>query len=285
MDKKMLSPEEITTYVEEVGVKKANNKCVQTLLLGILAGVFIALGAYASSVASHGVSDPGLQKVVAGTVFPIGLILVLICGSELFTGNALLSIAWAEKKITTGQMLRNWTIVWVGNFIGAVLVAILVFSAGLLTTGTVGGYAVKIAATKASIGFGPALASGILCNIIVCLSVWGTYASKDVMGKIFMGFFPIFAFVIAGFEHCVANMYYFSIGLLAKMNPAFVEASHVSAEKLDNLTVGGIFNNLIPVTIGNVIGGAVCVGLVYWFIYRKCNKKNIEVKEKRKLSA
>jgi len=189
------------------------------------------------------------------------------------------------KKKNNRSKARNWAIVWLGNFIGAVLVAILVFSSGLLTTGTVGGYAIKVAATKASIGFGPAIASGILCNIIVCLSVWGTYASKDVIGKIFMGFFPIFGFVIAGFEHCVANMYYFSIGLLAKMNPAFVEASHVSAEKLDNLTIVGIFNNLIPVTIGNIIGGAVCVGLVYWFIYKKCNKKNIEVKEKRKLSA
>ncbi|MFR1709667.1 MAG: formate/nitrite transporter family protein [Clostridium sp.] len=285
MDKKMLSPEEITTYVEEVGVKKANNKCVQTLFLGILAGVFIALGAYASSVASHGISDPGLQKVVAGVVFPVGLILVLICGSELFTGNSLLSVAWAEKRITTGQMFKNWTIVWIGNFIGAAFIAILVFSSGLLSTGTVGGYAVKVAATKASIGFGPAIVSGILCNIIVCLCVWGTYAAKDVVGKIFMGFFPIFAFVIAGFEHCVANMYYFSIGLLAKMNPDFIEASHVAAEKLDNLTIGGIFKNLIPVTIGNMIGGAVCVGLVYWFIYRRCNKKNAEVKKNQQLSA
>ncbi len=284
MDKKMLSPDEITTYVEEVGVKKANNKCVQTLFLGILAGVFIALGAYASTVASHGISDPGLQKFVAGIVFPVGLILVLVCGAELFTGNSLLSVAWAEKRITTGQMVKNWSIVWIGNFIGAAFIAILVFASGLLSTGTVGGYAVKVAATKASIGFGPAIASGILCNIIVCVSVWGSYAAKDVTGKIFMSFFPIFAFVIGGFEHCVANMYYFAIGLLAKTNPVFVEASHVSAEKLDNLTISGIFNNLIPVTIGNIIGGAVCVGLVYWFIYKKCNKKKIKVKKEGKLS-
>ncbi len=280
MDKKMLSPDEITNYVEQVGVKKANNKCVQTLFLGILAGAFIALGAYASSVASHGISDPGLQKFVAGIVFPVGLILVLICGAELFTGNSLLSVAWAEKKITTGQMFKNWALVWIGNFIGAAFVAILVFESGLLATGNVGGYAVKVAAAKSSMGFVPAIASGILCNVIVCVCVWGSYAAKDVTGKIFMGFFPIFAFVIAGFEHCVANMYYFSIGLLAKTNSAFVEASHVAVEKLDNLTIVGIFNNLIPVTIGNIIGGAVCIGLVYWFIYRKCNKKNIEIREK-----
>lgn len=273
MSKMMLSPDEITTYVEEVGYKKATNKSVQTLFLGICAGIFISLGAYAASVASHGISDPGIQKFVAGIVFPVGLIFVLICGSELFTGNALLSVAWAEKKITTGQMFKNWAIVWIGNFIGAALVAVLVYVAGLLTTGTVGGYAVKVAATKAGIKFVPALASGILCNIIVCFCVWGTYGAKDVTGKIFMGFFPILAFVIAGFEHCVANMYYFTIGLLAKTNPAFVEASHLSAEKLEKLNLGGVFNNLIPVTIGNIIGGAVVVGLTYWFIFRKCNKK------------
>ena len=272
MDKKMLSPEEVCRYVEEVGIKKANNKPMQTLLLGILAGMFIALGAYASTVASHGITDPGIQKFVAGIVFPVGLIMVLICGSELFTGNSLLSIAWAQKKISTGQMLRNWFIVWIGNFIGAFLIAALIFASGLLSTGTVGGYAVKVAATKASIGFGPAIASGILCNIIVCLSVWGTYAAKDVTGKVLMGFFPIFAFIIAGFEHCVANMYYFSIGLLAKTSPMFVETSHVAIEKLDNLSVVGIFNNLIPVTIGNVIGGAFCIGIIYWIIYIKTNK-------------
>ncbi|MEG1255479.1 formate/nitrite transporter family protein [Clostridium sp.] len=284
MDKKMLSPDEITTYVEQVGVKKANNKSIQTLVLGILAGVFIALGAYTSSVASHGIGDPGLQKFVAGIVFPVGLILVLICGAELFTGNSLLSIAWAQKKITTGQMFKNWGLVWVGNFIGSAFVAVLVFESGLLSTGTVGGYAIKVAATKANIGFGPALASGILCNIIVCLSVWGTYASKDVTGKIFMGFFPVFAFVIGGFEHCVANMYYFTIGLLAKTNPAFVEASHISAEKLDNLNIGRIFSELLPVTIGNIIGGALCIGLVYWFIYRKCNEKKEIISMRDKLS-
>lgn len=272
MDKKMLSPEEVCRYVEEVGIKKANNRPMQTLLLGILAGIFISLGAYASTVASHGITDPGIQKFVAGIVFPVGLIMVLICGSELFTGNSLLSIAWAQKKISTGQMLRNWGIVWIGNFIGAFLIAALIFASGLLSTGTVGGYAVKVAATKASIGFGPAIASGILCNIIVCLSVWGTYAAKDVTGKVLMGFFPIFAFVIAGFEHCVANMYYFSIGLLAKTNPMFIETSHVAIEKLDNLSVIGIFNNLIPVTIGNIIGGAFCIGIIYWIIYIKTNK-------------
>lgn len=273
MSKKMISPDEIYSYVEEVGYKKATNKSMNTLVLGFLAGMFIAMGAYASSVASHGISDPGLQKFVAGIVFPVGLILVLLCGSELFTGNSLLSIACAEKRITVGQMFKNWALVWVGNFIGAAFIAVLVYCAGLLSVGNVGGYAVKVAATKASVGFGQAIASGILCNIIVCLCVWATYAAKDVSGKVLVSFSAILAFVIGGFEHCVANMYYFTIGLLAKTNLAFVEASHVAAEKLDNLTIPGIFNNLVPVTIGNIIGGAVCVGLVYWFLFGKKNNK------------
>lgn len=276
MEKKMLSPEEICNYVEEMGVSKAGNKAIKTLILGILAGVFIAMGAYASSVASHGIGDAGLQKLVAGLVFPVGLIMVLICGSELFTGNSLLSIAWAQKRISMKQMLRNWCLVWIGNFIGAAFIALLVYYAGLLSTGNVGGYAIKVAATKASIGFGQAIASGILCNIIVCLCVWGTYGAKDITGKIFMGFFPIMAFVIAGFEHCVANMYYFTIGLLAKVNPAFIEGSHVTSEKLSHLNIKGVFSNLVPVTIGNIIGGALCVGIVYWFVYKKCEKNNVK---------
>lgn len=286
MDKKMLTPPEITNYVEEVGIKKANNKTAQTLLLAILAGMFIAMGAYGASMASHSITNNvGVQKVVAGVVFPVGLLFVLICGAELFTGNALLSIAWAEKKITLGQMFKNWTLVFIGNFIGSIIIAALIFYAGLLSTGTLGGYAIKVAATKASISFGPALASGILCNIIVCFCVWGTYAAKDVTGKVLMGFVPIFVFVISGYEHVVANMYYFTIGLLAKTNAAFIEASHVTPEKLSHLTVGGIFNNLIPVTIGNIIGGAVFVGLAYWAIYKYIPSKNVIETHKEKMSA
>ncbi len=284
MNKSMLTPAEVTDYVESMGIKKANNKTVQTLLLGVLAGAFIALGAYGASVASHSVDNVGLQKVVAGIVFPVGLILVLICGAELFTGNSLLSVAWAEKKITTKQMLKNWILVFIGNFIGAILIAVLINAAGLLNTGNLGGYVIKVAATKANLSFGSALASGILCNIIVSLSVWGSYAAKDVTGKVLIVFFPIFTFIIAGFEHCVANMYYFSIGLLSKMNPIFVESSHVAPEKLEQLNIIGVFKNLLPVTLGNIIGGSVLIGLTYWFIY-KGNSSKQTVKSKEKLSA
>jgi len=286
MDKKMLTPAEVTDYVEEVGYKKANNPVMQTLFLGIAAGMFIAMGAYGASMASHSITNVGVQKVVAGVVFPVGLLFVLLCGAELFTGNALLSIAVAQKRITLGQMFKNLTLVFIGNFIGSIIIASLVFYSGFLSTGTLGGYAIKVAATKASLHFGPALASGILCNIIVCFCVWGTYTAKDVTGKVLMGFIPIFVFVISGYEHVVANMYYFTIGLFAKTNPAFIEASHVTPEKLEHLTVTGIFNNIIPVTIGNIIGGAVFVGLLYWFIYKYIPSKNVvQTKTKDKMSA
>ena len=237
MEKLILSPLEITEYVEEMGVKKASNKTGQTLLLGVLAGAFIALGAYGSAAASHSVTNFGLQKIVAGIVFPVGLIFVLVCGAELFTGNCLLSIAVAQKRISLKDMIRNLILVYVGNFTGALMIAALIYGAGLLelNNGGIGGYAIKVAATKANLSLSQGFFSGILCNIVVCLSVWGTYAAKEVTGKILMAFIPIFVFIVSGFEHCVANMYYFSIGLIAKTNPLFIEASHTAPEKLSKL--------------------------------------------------
>lgn len=283
MSKNMLSPLEVTEYVEEVGVKKAKNKSIQTLFLGILAGAYIALGAFGSAVASHSVTNFGLQKTVAGLVFPVGLLLVLICGAELFTGNCLLSVAVAQKRISIKDMAKNLLIVFIGNFIGTVLIALLVYGAGLLdfNSGAVGGYAIKVATGKVNLTITQALFSGILCNIIVCLAVWGSYTAKDVSGKVLMGFIPIFVFIISGFEHCVANMYYLTIGLLAKGNPVYVEASHQTAEKLANLNVIGVIHNLIPVTIGNIIGGSILIGLTYWFIYKKSEKNKEIVKENK----
>ncbi|WP_010293685.1 formate/nitrite transporter family protein [Clostridium senegalense] len=283
MSKNMLSPLEVTEYVEEVGVKKAKNKSIQTLFLGILAGAYIALGAFGSAVASHSVTNFGLQKTVAGLVFPVGLLLVLICGAELFTGNCLLSVAVAQKRISIKDMAKNLLIVFIGNFIGTVLIALLVYGAGLLdfNSGAVGGYAIKVATGKVNLTITQALFSGILCNIIVCLAVWGSYTAKDISGKVLMGFIPIFVFIISGFEHCVANMYYLTIGLLAKGNPVYVEASHQTAEKLANLNVIGVIHNLIPVTIGNIIGGSILIGLTYWFIYKKSEKNKEIVKENK----
>lgn len=270
MEKRMLTSAEIFEETVYVGVKKGKSHPLQTAVLGLLAGAFIALGAYGAATASHSIENVGIQKLVAGLVFPVGLMLVLICGAELFTGNTLLVVAFAEKKISFKQLIKNWTIVYFTNMLGALTVAFLIFNTGLLDTnsGLLGGYALKVASFKGGLSFTKALASGILCNFLVCLSVWGTYAAKDIAGKVLMAFFPVMVFVITGFEHSVANMYYFSIALFAKLNPAYAEAGHITAEKLAKIDAFHIINNLIPVTIGNIIGGGVFVGLAYWVVYR-----------------
>lgn len=282
MENNFLSPKEIVNYVESVGIDKASKKSIQTLLLGILAGMFIALGAFAAGVASHSIENYGVSKLVAGAVFPVGLILVLICGAELFTGNTLLSSAWFEKKISFKAIMKNWSIVYVGNFIGAIAIVFMLVYSGALDTnsGLFGAYAVKTATKKVSLTFGQAFLSGILCNILVSIAVWGSYAAKDIIGKIWITVIPIMAFIISGFEHSIANMYYLFMGLAAKTNPAFVEGSHMTAEQLANLDISGIVQNLIPVTMGNIIGGALVVAGVYWIIFRKAytikSNKNIE---------
>lgn len=275
MDKKMLGPGEVCNYVEEMGVTKSKNRFLQTLVLAFLAGMFISLGAFASQVASHSITNFGLAKLIAGIVFPIGLMFVVICGAELFTGNCLLSVAYAERRISIIDLLRNLLIVFIGNYIGAVFITLLIYFSGAfsLNDAALGGYILKVAYKKSTMGFGKAFASGVLCNVLVCLSVWGSYASKDIVGKIFMAFFPIMAFVITGFEHCVANMYYLTAGLLAKGTEEYIAASHLSLEQVSKIDISHIFSNLIPVTLGNFVGGGILIGLSYWFIYKYMNKK------------
>ncbi|MHC1681601.1 MAG: formate/nitrite transporter family protein [Clostridiaceae bacterium] len=271
MEGKMLKPYEICDEAIHTGIKKANYTLIQAILLGVLAGAFIALGGFAAAMASHGIENAGVAKLVAGAIFPVGLMLVLICGGDLFTGNCLMSVALVEKKITLKGMMKNWVLIYLGNFLGALLIAFLIFNTGLLSTNSnlLGGYAVKVAANKANLTFVQALCGGILCNILVAIAVWGAYAAKDIVGKIFIIWFPVMAFIIGSFEHCVANMYYFSIGFMAKNNPSFIENSHLSADKLAGLNLQNvIFNNMIPATIGNIIGGSVFVGLAYWGIYK-----------------
>lgn len=275
MDKKMLGPGEVCNYVEEMGVTKSKNRFLQTLVLAFLAGMFISLGAFASQVASHSITNFGLAKLIAGIVFPIGLMFVVICGAELFTGNCLLSVAYAERRISIIDLLKNLLIVFIGNYIGAVFITLLIYFSGAfsLNDAALGGYILKVAYKKSTMGFGKAFASGVLCNVLVCLSVWGSYASKDIVGKIFMAFFPIMAFVITGFEHCVANMYYLTAGLLAKGTEEYIAASHLSLEQVSKIDISHIFSNLIPVTLGNFVGGGILIGLSYWFIYKYMNKK------------
>ncbi|KZL93348.1 formate/nitrite transporter family protein [Clostridium magnum] len=268
MESRMLKPNELCDASIGAGCNKAKLTVLQTVVLGIMAGMFIALGGAASAVASHSIADAGLAKFVSGAIFPTGLMLVVICGAELFTGNALMIVPLMDKKINIKDIIRNWIIVYFANFIGSVLIAFLVFKAGVfgMSAGKLGGVVIKVASTKASLPFWTAFSSAILCNLLVCLAVWGISAAKDVAGKVAIAWFPIMVFVVCGFEHCVANMYFLTAGMFAKSNPAFVQASGLSPEKIIN--GAGIINNLIPVTLGNIVGGALLVGFTYYVAYK-----------------
>lgn len=268
----------ITEVIEQNiqnGIKKTNLTTKKLILLGIAAGFFIGIGAEASSLAMHGISNVGLARTVAGAVFPIGLMLIILLGGELFTGNCLISMAVYDKKAKLKGMIRNLTIVYISNFIGAALMAWMINNCGQLnfSDGGAGAFTIKVALGKVGIDPMQAIVSGILCNVLVCLAIFMAATAKDVAGKCIAIFFPIFVFVISGFEHCVANMYYIPAGIFAAHNPLYVakatELYGITAEQLSGLNFGTMFSNLIPVTIGNVIGGMVFVGLLYWYLYRK----------------
>lgn len=268
----------ITEVIEQNiqnGIKKTNLTTKKLILLGIAAGFFIGIGAEASSLAMHGISNVGLARTVAGAVFPIGLMLIVLLGGELFTGNCLISMAVYDKKAKLKGMIRNLTIVYISNFIGAALMAWMINNCGQLnfSDGGAGAFTIKVALGKVGIDPMQAIVSGILCNVLVCLAIFMAATAKDVAGKCIAIFFPIFVFVISGFEHCVANMYYIPAGIFAAQNPLYAakatELYGITAEQLSGLNFGTIFSNLIPVTIGNIIGGMVFVGLLYWYLYRK----------------
>jgi formate/nitrite transporter len=274
---KILKPDEILEASLNVCVTKAGGSFVRLLVLAVLAGGFIAFGANGSSMAAFALfAEPetyGLGRALAGAIFPVGLILVVIAGAELFTGNVLIAGAVVAQRVRFSAMLRNWGIVYLGNFIGSLLVVGLVIVSGQLHAGAdlLGAITIKIAAGKAALSFPGAVSLGIMCNWLVCLAVWMAYASSSVQGKVAAMFFPVMVFVLAGFEHSIANMYYVPAGILAKADSAFVEAAMahgVTAQQMDGLTWGGFFaNNLAPVTIGNIIGGAVFVSFAYIAAY------------------
>ena len=268
----------ITEVIEQNiqnGIKKTNLTTKKLILLGIAAGFFIGIGAEASSLAMHGISNVGLARTVAGAVFPIGLMLIVLLGGELFTGNCLISMAVYDKKAKLKGMIRNLIIVYISNFIGAALMAWMINNCGQLnfSDGGAGAFTIKVALGKVGIDPMQAIVSGILCNVLVCLAIFMAATAKDVAGKCIAIFFPIFVFVISGFEHCVANMYYIPAGIFAAHNPLYAakatELYGITAEQLSGLNFGTMFSNLIPVTIGNIIGGMVFVGLLYWYLYRK----------------
>lgn len=267
-----LLPPEMAKRAEEIGVKKASTDAVTVLALAVLAGAFIALGGVFSTVALSGTAGApwGPARVLAGTVFSLGLILVIVGGAELFTGNNLIVMAWAGGGVRTEALLRNWAIVYLGNFVGALSVAAAVWAAGTHEAGggVFGATALDISAAKMRLGFGQAVALGILCNVLVCLAVWLTYSARTTADRILAIIPPISAFVAAGFEHSIANMYFVPLGLfIAAFDPAFVAARGLGAQAQALSWGGFLARNLLPVTIGNVIGGALLVGAVYWFVY------------------
>lgn len=278
---KLLSPNEIAEFTVEVGIKKASMKWWKQLVLGIMAGMFIALAGNAASIAGYGAQAVGIGKMLSGALFGTGLIMVLLAGAELFTGNCLISMAVLEKKVKVMSMHRNWFFVYLGNMIGGIGYTFLMS----LTTqqgmdgGKLAAYAINAAYGKCTIEFGPAVIMGIFCNVLVCIAVWVSYSSKDVVGKIVAMFFPIWIFVVSGYEHCIANMYFIPMGIFSKNNDAYVQTTisqyGLTADQISQVNWQNFFvTNLIPVTIGNIIGGVVLVGVVYWVVY--LNKKKIK---------
>jgi formate/nitrite transporter len=264
------SPPQVAQRVEAVGMAKGTGNISSTILLGILAGVFIGLGAMFCTVVTTDLGlGFGLTKLIGGISFCLGLILVVMAGAELFTGNCLIVMSWMSGRTSLAKLLRNWGLVYFANLLGALSLAGLMFYTyqwGFNNYG-VGANALLIANAKVNLSFGSALARGILCNVLVCLAVWLCFSARTVTGKILSILFPITAFVAAGFEHSIANMYFIPTGILLANQPAVLEAAELTASSVSNLNWAGFIANLVPVTIGNIIGGGILIGAIYWLAY------------------
>jgi len=269
------SPREIAQRVQDACMLKARLPFLQLAMLGILAGAFIGLGSLYYVVV---VSDPQLgfaaQRVLGGVVFSLGLLLVVVAGAELFTGNNLLAMAWADGCLPTKDVLTNWVVVCATNFIGAVGLAAVVFLSGHtdMNGGAVGRTYLQIAAEKSSLPFWEAFFRGVLCNVLVCMAVWMTLAGRSVVDKFIALVFPISAFVAAGFEHSIANMYFLPLAMM-------LQASSGQA-----VEYAGLWRNLVPVIAGNLVGGSVLVALVYYVIYRRAPRDSSSLEPSRKAS-
>lgn len=273
------SPSDVIEMNMKGAVGKANLPLVKMILLGILAGAFIALGGATSNTAVHNIANVGLARTLAGCIFPVGLMMIVFVGGELFTGNCLIFMSVLDKRVKVSQFIRNLIVVYFSNLIGAVLISGLIVLSGNLeyTDGLLGAYTIKVMMGKVAISPVKGIASGILCNMLVCVAILMAAAAKDIAGKVWAIFFPILAFVIGGFEHCVANMYYISSGLMAAQNPDFVQKAvdtyGLDAQAIENVNVITTLQNFIPVTIGNILGGSVCLGMLCYFIHKK-NQEN-----------
>ena len=268
-----LTTGEILEKVSDSGIAKAEGKTLRLLIWVLLAGAYIAFGAQASQMVSFNLlADPdslGMGRLVSAAVFPVGLMMVVLCGAELFTGNCLMIIGVLDRKIRISGMLRNWVLVYLGNFLGALLVVALMKSTGLWETGSglLGASVIKTAQAKVQLSFGQAFVRGILCNWLVCLAVWMSTGARETVSKIFAIWFCIGLFVISGFEHSMANMYFIPAGIAAAADSGLAQ---LSVCDVSVLTVGNfLVKNLLPVTLGNILGGGLFVGMVYWFTGRK----------------
>jgi len=272
------TPAQVASAVTTMGKTKGNLPILQMIVLGIFAGAYIGFGAELCTMILTGTAAKvgiGIAKFMAGAVFSVGLMLVVIGGAELFTGNNLMIVGMVSGKITIKELLVNWFFVYIANFLGSMLLAYIMYKSGLWHTGGDANAAValNIAAGKVNLTWSAAFFRGIGCNWLVCLAVWLAVAAKDVGGKILGIFFPIMAFVSSGFEHCVANMYFIPYGIILKADPALAEKVAALGAKADALTWGGfVNNNLIPVTLGNIVGGAIFVGLAYFMVYTQTCK-------------
>ncbi len=270
-----LLPPLMAQRAEDVGVLKAGLSLATLFSLAVLAGAFIALGGAFSTTAVAGATGQlpyGVVRLLGGVTFSLGLVLVIVGGAELFTGNNLIVMSWASGRVTTAALVRNWCVAYLGNLVGALGTVLLVYTSGqyLLGNGLVGLAALTIAESKCSLSFLQAVCSGILCNALVCLAVWLTFSARTTTDRILAIVPPITAFVACGFEHSIANMYFIPLGLLIKASApeSFWQSVQLRPDSLPNLSwQAGLLRNLLPVTLGNILGGSLLVGLVYWFVY------------------
>jgi len=266
---------DILEYTSNAGLIKTQRNILPVLILSFLAGAYIAFASGGSTMASYSLlantGTYGLGRVLAGAVFGTGLMLVVLAGGELFTGNSLIIVAVLDRKVTVRAMLLNWLLVYIGNFAGSLCIAMMMYQSGLFNSsdGILGGMTIKIASYKIAIPFHSAFFLGVMCNWLVCLAVWVSYGSADMAGKVLAIFFIIGLFVISGFEHSIANMYYIPAGIFAKQNPQWLTMSQVPADQIINLNwLNCMVKNLIPVTLGNIVGGTGMVGVLYWLSQR-----------------
>ena len=273
------APAEMARRVLHTGVAKGRLSLSETVALAVLAGAFIAVGAAFATLA---MTETGLgygpTRVLGGVTFSLGLILVVVAGAELFTGNNLVAMAWASRAISTQLLIRNWLLVYIGNLIGALATALLMFWSGVWTSSSYasGLTAVRIAVGKTQLGFGELFARGVLCNALVCLAVWLCQSGRSTTDKVLAIIFPITAFVALGFEHSIANMYFIPFGMLLGSDSDMALAAVAQGVSVESLTLSAFVGNLIPVTLGNIAGGTLLVAGIYWFIYLRESNTSVD---------